>query len=512
MLTLLTISLLAALPQVKAAVSWSGVIQFTTDISYDTSPAMTQTKDKRIWMFWASNPPPSYEYDIFYNYTDNQGRWSKAYRLTTDSHTAGARDEAPAAVTTREGKVWVFFETNRTGPPGNVDIYYKTSTNNGATWSYNQPVGDIPSSFYDKRPSAMQDHTGSIWVVWYSGRDGNTELYYNIFDGTWWGLDQRLTNNPNPDQYPCILQDDLGKIWVFWSAKRGSHFALYYKTSIDYGLNWSTETQITVPGGSDDELNSVIQAQDGTIWLVWARSSSDAKSELYYKTSSNYGANWSSDALLVSQGSRIHCRAPTIFQAANTTMYVAWSSDLYGDTSAFDIFYKATLTDHDVAVKSVTPTANAYQGYQSNMSITVKNDGMYSETFTVTAYYDSAPIGTQTVTDIAPSLSKTLNFTWDTTGLPFGYYTNLWSANASKVTGEADFTDNYLASGTVLVTIPGDINGDRTVDILDKGVLSAHWTGAPDSLGYDRVADINNDGLVNIAEVSILNSHWGESW
>ncbi|MDH4221547.1 MAG: hypothetical protein OEV19_02275, partial [Candidatus Bathyarchaeota archaeon] len=67
------------------------------------------------------------------------------------------------------------------------------------------------------------------------------------------------------------------------------------------------------------------------------------------------------------------------------------------------------------------------------------------ETFQVTCYYDSNPIGSpQTVTNLAPSASTTVIFVWDTTGVPPGTY--YIYAVASTVPGEKDTDDNDCKS------------------------------------------------------------------
>lgn len=64
------------------------------------------------------------------------------------------------------------------------------------------------------------------------------------------------------------------------------------------------------------------------------------------------------------------------------------------------------------------------------------------------------------------------------------------------------------------MTIPGDVNGDRIVDIFAIGTISAHWYPGPPvgPLGYNANADVNNDGTVDIFDIGIASSHWVQSW
>ena len=74
--------------------------------------------------------------------------------------------------------------------------------------------------------------------------------------------------------------------------------------------------------------------------------------------------------------------------------------------------------------------------------------------------------------------------------------------------------EHLWIEGNITVTIPGDVNGDRIVDIFDIGTISAHWYPGPPvgPLGYDANADINNDGAVDIFDVGIASAQWGQTW
>lgn len=76
-----------------------------------------------------------------------------------------------------------------------------------------------------------------------------------------------------------------------------------------------------------------------------------------------------------------------------------------------------------------------------------------------------------------------------------------------------DFEHLWIEAN-IMVTIPGDVNGDRTVDIFDIGTISAHWYPGPPigPLDYSMNADINGDGSVDIFDIGITSAHWGQTW
>lgn len=67
------------------------------------------------------------------------------------------------------------------------------------------------------------------------------------------------------------------------------------------------------------------------------------------------------------------------------------------------------------------------------------------------------------------------------------------------------------AIGVVDMPLPGDINGDKIVDILDlsiTGIAYGCFEGDPD---YNAQADINKDGIVDMRDICVIGWYWGES-
>jgi hypothetical protein len=59
--------------------------------------------------------------------------------------------------------------------------------------------------------------------------------------------------------------------------------------------------------------------------------------------------------------------------------------------------------------------------------------------------------------------------------------------------------------------IPGDINGDGTVDVYDAILLAAAYGSTPGSSNWNPSADINGDGIVDIYDAIILAAHYGQT-
>ena len=227
---------------------------------------------------------------------------------------------------------------------------------------------------------------------------------------------------------------------------------------------------------------------------------------------------------------------------AETTVNIPWNP-LFVPFGQYNISATATLVDesepadntyayglvtvfeHDVTLTAVTPSATiAYNGtaYERDINVTVKNEGNFTETFNVTAYYNTEPyhfeIGTQPVT-LAAGDSTTLTFTWNSTifrySKEYGNYT-IWaeittSQYGKKVQYEVDVADNSkTADQPVLITIAGDVNGDYDVDADDLYIFAGAFGSGVGDPSYMPEADLDGDGDVDAYSLFFLARNYGK--
>jgi hypothetical protein len=113
------------------------------------------------------------------------------------------------------------------------EIYYKRSTDGGATFGADTRMTNAP--YLSQRPSvvAVGDR---VDVVWFDGRDGqgtdenDTEVYYkgSTDGGVTWSPDLRLTNAPGASRHASIAAT-TDRVHVVWYDGRDGNNEIYYK-------------------------------------------------------------------------------------------------------------------------------------------------------------------------------------------------------------------------------------------------------------------------------------------
>ncbi len=101
---------------------------------------------------------------------------------------------------------------------GNAEIYYKRSTDGGLNWGT-----DIRLTYNSawSGEAVILVSGSTVHVVWSDDRDGNIEIYYKCSTdgGLSWGTDIRLTNNSASSRDAVILVSG-STVHVVWDDER----------------------------------------------------------------------------------------------------------------------------------------------------------------------------------------------------------------------------------------------------------------------------------------------------
>jgi len=235
----------------------------------------------------SSNSTPSsgggIDWEIYYKTSnDNGATWSRRIPLTNNT----VDDLRPSIIQLTNGTLMIVYGTEQGIPVTDSDIFYNT-TSDGTSWTY----GNITANpGFDKGASIMQAEDERIWVAWASDRTGDYEVFGKTYDVLLWSNATQLTNNTDLNSRPSMLQAIDGTLMMFFQSRGTSpnaHADIYYKSSVDNGVNWSDRVQFTTDN-NEDFWPSVTQSRDTTIWVAWTSNRADQPDgnwDIYYKTS-----------------------------------------------------------------------------------------------------------------------------------------------------------------------------------------------------------------------------------
>jgi hypothetical protein len=166
--------------------------------------------------------------------------------------------------------------------------------------------------------------------------------------------------------------------------------------------------------------------------------------------------------------------------------------------------------EHDIGVTAVTPSKMVTgEGYTVPINSTIMNYGAHTETFQVTIYANTTLLTSQTIT-LANATSTTITYAWNTTGFAKGNYTI--NAVIDTLPSETYTIDNTLAYRGVFVSIIGDINGDKKVELKDVYAVAKAYGSVPGHPRWNPLCDINNDGEVELKDYYLTCKNYGKTW
>ena len=180
------------------------------------------------------------------------------------------------------------------------------------------------------------------------------------------------------------------------------------------------------------------------------------------------------------------------------------------DNTLIDGIVAVLVFTHDIAILNVEPSKTVVGvSYSMNITVAVENQGDTVETFNLTVHVNETEIEAKQTT-LTSGSSAVVTFTWDITGFMKGNYTI--SAYAEPVLGETDLSDNNSTDGWVFVTIQGDVDGDRDVDIYDVVKITGIYGSKRGDPQFNPNSDLDDDGEIKIYDVVRCTSHYGQSW
>ena len=317
-------------------INWDADFQLTNSTGSIQLPSVSAA-DNIVHVVWNDNRDGNPE--IYYKRSTNNGiNWESDVRLTNDPAVSSE------AVISAEGQlVNVIWRDTR---DGSHEIFYKRSTDGGATWSTDTMLTNHSAGL---AASISMSVSGlNVHLAWSDTRDNNDyEIYYkrSTNGGISWGADTRLTNELRISESPAITLNS-SEIHITWVDLRDSNIntEIYYKRSTDNGNSWSSDTRLTVYANA---MNPSILLSGPIVHLAWHNSSG---SEINYRRSLNSGVTWETKEQVSSSFSG--AIQPNIAVTGNK-VHIIWHDVRNGSTNS-EIYYDYNPSGNSIGIQNIS--------------------------------------------------------------------------------------------------------------------------------------------------------------
>jgi len=411
-------------------------------------------------------------------------------------------------------------------PDGSVDPSTAPIQHVGSTYTFTANINDQLVIERDNIVLAGNNlklqGAGIGYGVFLSNR--NNVTIRNIYiTGFKYGVYMKLSTNCSIDDNG-LANNELGGVWVEQSSSSNVTNNAITKNYAGVLLTWSNNTNIVA--------NNSITNNPAGIWLIVSsdniiKDNTVASSQIggIYLDRSNNNLIYHNN-LLDNTPQAVVPDSTSTWDNGYPSGGNHWSdytgtdgnSDGIGDTahtidaSNQDNYPLMNMQGtHDVAVTNIAMSKTVIgQGYTANITVTLQNQGSLTQIFNVTVPANSTIIQTRPIC-IRTGQFTTITIVWSTSGWTKAAYEI--SAQADRVSGETDANalDNLLIFGIIKITVPGDVDGDRDIDIYDiVTIASAYGSKLGESL-FKPNADIDSDNRISIYDVVIAASRYGYS-
>ncbi len=253
--------------------TWASSRRLTWNSGFCVNPAIAVDSSKHLHVVW--NDLTAGKEEIFYRKsTDGGATWTSSKRLTWNP---GSSSYPDIAIDSSDNLhvVWQDFT------PGNGEIYYRKSSDGGATWASSKRL--TWNSGWSQYPAVTLDSLSHLHLVWQDYPAANEEVYYrkSTDGGTTWTSSKRLTWNPDNSNYPAVAADSPADLFVVWEDYTPGIAEIYYRKSTDGGASWTPVKRLTWTSGHSLEPASAVDSF-GNLHAVWY-DRTPGNYEIYYK-------------------------------------------------------------------------------------------------------------------------------------------------------------------------------------------------------------------------------------
>ncbi len=190
-------------------------------------------------------------------------------------------------------------------------------------------------------------------------------IFFTVTLNSQWLEELRLTNNSSSSHQPSVASIEQ-YVYVVWQDYRDGNDEIYYKRSTNHGANWSGDVRLT--NQTNYSRFPEITVSGGKVFVVWTdERNGTGHSEIYLKRSTDFGATWSDDIRISNNSGSSN--KPSISNNGDL-ICIAWEDNRDGNTE----IYTRRSPDGGVSWGSETRISNnSSNSQEASISVSGQN-------------------------------------------------------------------------------------------------------------------------------------------
>lgn len=308
-----------------------------------TGTQMCMNADGQVFVVWTDDRDGTSA--VWFNRSRDAGRsWMPG--AVKVSHGEGEA-VAPTVACTADA-VYVAWEDDRDGELENHNIYFAVSTDQGDTWSEEVNI-DLDDEGKNMSLGPQLAAVGDdVYVAWYDSRNGAYDIYVagSHDGGDTFEEPTRVDSDDQGSAYsasPRIAAVSGGVVYVAWEDARDGSSDVYFSTSANGGRDWSTDVRLDIGDepGAANSFEPKLDAEDGTIYVVWHDERNGEGRDVLMNYSDDYGETWVSGSIRV-ESDNVGFFDSLYPQVAvrGDTAHITWQD---ARSVGFDIYYRKAV-------------------------------------------------------------------------------------------------------------------------------------------------------------------------
>lgn len=296
--------------------TWSNPVRLTWNSKISCQPWVAADSLGNIYVAWVNIDSVNNRGDLFLKKSTDGGiTWSPPSRLTW----TGMYTNLGLAVDGNDNIHVIFCGWYN-------DIFHLKSTDGGSSWSPRTRLtwGLLGCIL----PDICTLSNNFIHVTWSANWD-NKDIYYkrSTDGGATWSLIKRITWNPDTSRYAKIAADGNNNVFITWTYYTSSGLEIFYTKSTDQGANWGNLQRFT---WNSLARNSTIGIDsNNTAHIIW-----NNVTAFFHKWSTDGGSTWSQREEVPGVSSDV--MTANMFIDSSDTIHFVWQNDSIGN---FEIYY-----------------------------------------------------------------------------------------------------------------------------------------------------------------------------